>query len=281
MSALVGLACMAPLAAQELPASRVWLAPLEQATPGRPELISASQGYNNQPAFSPDSQEVYFTAEQPDGQTDIWRYVITGRRLEAVNHSPESEYSPTPIPGQVAVSVIRVEADGRQRLWRIDTATETASLLLPHVEPVGYHAWYREDTVALFILGEQFTLHSARIGEAASRLLHTNIGRTLRRHPGTGEVLFVDKNPQPWEIVAIDMARSESRPILPLFPDSEDFEVDGRGGLWTGLGSKLYHCRPGCEGWRLAADLAEFGIGGISRLALSPDGRWLALVAEP
>ena len=281
MAALAGLAYMAPLAAQELPASRVWLVPLDEGMPGKPVMVSPAAGYNNQPAFSADSQALYFTAEQAGGQTDIWRYTIADRRLQAVNHSPESEYSPTPVPGQAAISVIRVEADGRQRLWRIDAATGMASLLLRQVEPVGYHAWYREDAVALFILGEQFTLHRALIGQDGSQSLYSNIGRTLRRHPGTGEVLFVDKNPRPWEITAIDMASGEHRAILPLFPEGEDFEVDGQGGLWTGLDSKLYFCQPGFDAWRLTTDLAEYGITGISRLAVSPDGSWLALVARP
>jgi hypothetical protein len=270
-----------PATAQELPASQVWLAPLAEGLPGQPRLISNGGGYNNQPAFSLDGQEVYFTAEQPGRQTDIWRYTIESQQLGAVNGSAESEYSPTPIPGQSAISVIRVEADSRQRLWRIELDSGQDSLLLPAVEPVGYHTWYREDSVALFILGEQFTLHRAQVGDHPSHRLYANIGRTLRRHPGTGEVLFVDKNSEPWEVAAIDMDTGRRRVLMPLFPDGEDFEVDPGGGLWTGLGSKLYRCEPGCTSWSLAAELAPFGIDGITRLAASPDGKWLALVAAP
>ena len=46
-------------------------------------------------------------------------------------------------------------------------------------------------------------------------------------------------------------------------------------------GSKLFAYAPGDEaGWREVADLVAAGIDGISRLAVSPDGKRLAVVAE-
>jgi hypothetical protein len=49
-----------------------------------------------------------------------------------------------------------------------------------------------------------------------------------------------------------------------------------------GQGSKLFLGSTASNGltWREIADLAGAGVAGITRLALSPDGRWLALVGE-
>lgn len=266
--------------AQDLPATQVWLAPLSDGVPGRPIRVSAASRYNNQPQFSVDSQELFFTAEQPDGQTDIWRYRLADQSLQAVSQSPESEYSPTPMPDASSLSVVRVEPDLRQRLWRISLDDGAAQLLLPEVEPVGYHAWMDANTVVLFLLGESFTLHSATLGAGPSRRLYAHIGRTLRRHPLTGRALFVDKNFIPWQIAEIDWVTASARPLVGLFPGGEDFEVDGEGGFWTGNGPKLYRCPPGGDTWRLASDLSEYGVSDISRLAASPDGLWLALVGR-
>src|SRR6185437_3849623 len=48
----------------------------------------------------------------------------------------------------------------------------------------------------------------------------------------------------------------------------------------TAAGSKLYTLRRGEAAWRQAADLASDGLSHISRLAISPNGHWLALVAD-
>lgn len=48
---------------QELPATGVWLARINDGLPEEPERISPATGYNNQPLFSPDSAFVYYTTE--------------------------------------------------------------------------------------------------------------------------------------------------------------------------------------------------------------------------
>ena len=43
----------------------------------------------------------------------------------------------------------------------------------------------------------------------------------------------------------------------------------------------LYIWRRGQSGWHDAANLTQLGLHGVTRLAFSPDGKWLALVATP
>jgi hypothetical protein len=54
---------------------------------------------------------------------------------------------------------------------------------------------------------------------------------------------------------------------------------DGR--LVTGQGARLLSWRPGETGWSEIADLSASGLSSITRLAVSPDNRWIAIVAEP
>ncbi len=266
--------------AQDLPQTQVWLSKIEHEVPSDPQLISAIDRYNNQPMFSPDGSFVYFTAEQADGQTDIARYEIEKELLSLLNNSPESEYSPTPIPGRNAVSVIRVEPPEQiQRLWSISLAGDDSELLMPNVEPVGYHSWINGSTVAVFILGDSFSLHSATIGDQPSELLADNIGRTIRKHPESGWILFVDKNSEPWSIASIGIDGTRQYEVMRLFPDVEDFEVDQKGRYWMGSGSKLYRSNESITGWDLMADFQTFAINNITRLASSPDGSYLAIVA--
>ena len=265
--------------AQNIPVTEVWLASVQNGFPSQLKKVSDSTGYNNQPMFSEDSHFIYFTSEQ-DGQTDVTEYSIQSGDLRLVLSSPESEYSPTPIPGQEAVSVIRVEPpDQLQRLWSIAIADGASELLMPNVEPVGYHTWLDEQSVAAFILGESFTMHKAVVGDQPSEFLADNIGRTLRTHSHTGHVLFVDKNSEPWTIASFDTGSGRQTTIMNLFPGVEDFETDTAGRFWMGSGSKMYRSSSTQDSWELAVDLREIGIDNITRLAASPDGKYLAIVA--
>jgi len=153
-------------------------------------------------------------------------------------------------------------------------------LLLPDVEPVGYHAWFSEGEVAMFILGESFTLNTASLDTNGSLEVAVNIGRTIRKHPGSNEIVFVDKNSEPWNIAAYQPAAKITRSIMPLFPAGEDFTIDGNGNYWTGNGSRLYRRAPGDERWELMADYSAKGVGNITRLAINPAGTKITFVGN-
>ncbi len=271
------------LCAQALPGNDVWLLSISNGVPAKPLKISSGNGYNNQPHFSADGSRVYYTREMSAGgnsQTDIAAFDTRTSTTRMVNQSTQDEYSPTPIPGRNALSVIQVESDGKQRLWAIDIETGEMELLLSHVEPVGYHAWIDSNAVAMFILGESSTLQTASLDSDAVKLVADNIGRSIRRHSKTGARLFVDKNREPWQIAAYDPDSGQLRGVMPLFPADEHFTIDANGDYWTGNGSKLYRRSAGDRRWQLVADFSTAGLKNISRLAIHLGSQKIALVSD-
>src|SRR5205085_7470855 len=75
--------------------------------------ITNRAGYDNQPSFV--GSTIYYTSQRA-GQTDIYRYE-DGRTVQ-VTATPESEYSAALTPDAKAITVVRVERDSTQRLWR-------------------------------------------------------------------------------------------------------------------------------------------------------------------
>ncbi len=278
------LLCAESVFSQSLPPTNIWLAPLSNGVPGQPTKINPTGGYNNQPHFSTDDTVIYYTREIPGeegvSQTDIAVFHLATNTTSMLTQTTESEYSPTPIPGQNALSVVQVEADQKQRLWAISTDTGEMELILPHAEPVGYHAWLNDHEVAMFILGDSFTLHIGSIGVNESRKVADNIGRTLRKHSHHDGLLFVDKNTEPWQIATYVPATNNISSVMPLFPASEDFTLDGNGNYWTGNGSKLYRRGAGAGRWELMADFSANGVSNISRLAINSGNDKIALVSE-
>ena len=282
--ALFSVAFCSQVIAQGLPATDLWLAKIDSAIPGDPVKISHGDGYNNQPHFSEDGSFIYYTREMPvkgvDAQTDIAAFNTNTSVTTMVNSTPESEYSPTPIPGRNALSVIQADLNQKQFLFAIDIASGNMELLLPDVEPVGYHAWYSEQEVAMFILGDTFTLQTATLKTSGTEIVADNIGRSIRKHPETGEVLFVSKNSEPWQIAAFKPETGTTRIVMPLFPAGEDFTIDATGTYWTGNGSKLYRRSPASHRWELVADFSSSGISHISRLAIHLKSGQMALVSD-
>ena len=250
---------------------------------GAPLNITDRPGYDNQPAFLSDGSGVFFTSVRDDSQADIYRYDIAARRTTRVTTSaPESEYSASPIEAGKAISVIRVERDSTQRLWKVPLVGGEPSVILERVKPVGYHAWADDNTLALFVLGSPNSLQLADVRRGTADTIATNIGRSLHRVPGTRTISFVRKvSPTEWWVESLEVSTRATKRLVRLPEGIEDYAwlpdgsvVCGRGGAllrWSGKAG---------DDWRTIADLSSAGIGGITRLAVSPQGDRLAFVAE-
>ncbi|MDQ7054507.1 MAG: hypothetical protein Q9P14_17075, partial [candidate division KSB1 bacterium] len=136
--------------------------------------------------------------------------------------------------------------------------------------------------VALFVLGEPVTLQIANIRTQETQIFLGQIGRCLRKQPDTTAITFVHKlSDGEWWIKSLRFPKLEFADIVRTLPDSEDFCWTPGGILLMGQGSVLYRFDPRRDKtWQSVADLASFGVHGITRLAISPDGHKLAIVAK-
>lgn len=280
--ALVVCVMMAsPVVAQDPPGTDIYLVSLDKGDMGpvlgEPRKVTDRAGYDNQPHFLNDGSGLLYTSIR-EGQADIYLYDVEKGTHRAITNTFESEYSPTPIPGRKAISVVRVEADERQRLWSFPLAGGEPTLLLADVEPVGYHAWGDERRLALFVLGEPPTLQQVDLGGEA-RVIVENIGRSLHKIPGKDAISFIHKATDPWEVKRLDLVGGKVSTITQAFPGREDLTWSPQGVLWMADGSRLaYHCAS-CGGFQEVADFEAMGIQDITRLAIHPKGKMLAFVA--
>ncbi|WP_456427498.1 hypothetical protein [Rhodocaloribacter sp.] len=274
--------CAAAASAQAPPATDVWLAPMAEGVPTPEAAVNLTDrdGYDNQPSFTPDGQNLLYTSFR-DGQTDIFRIEIATRAIHPVTRTPESEYSPVVMPGGEGISVVRVEADGTQRLWAFAMDGSAPRLVLEDVRPVGYYAWGDDHTLVLFVLGDPPTLQIAdtRTGLAETRV-HA-VGRSIRRIPGTREVSFIRKRSEDyWGVRALNVDTRAVRPIGPTLPGREDHAWTPDGKLLMADGAVLYRWDALTRSWQPLADFSSLGVTNITRLAVHPEGRYLAFVAD-
>ncbi|MVM41282.1 hypothetical protein GO730_32385 [Spirosoma sp. HMF3257] len=250
---------------------------------GKPVNITQRKGYDNQPSFTPDGQQILFTAMHDDGQTDIYRYDLQKKSTTQLTKTPEGEYSPTVTPDQAYFSVIRMEMDKTQRLWKFPiSGTGEPTLILTNVKPVGYHCWLTPDWLALFILGKPNSLQLAHVSTGDTTRIEGSIGRSLHKIPGKNALSFVHKRtPTEWEIKQLDLKTNEITSIAPTLPGSEDFVWTPDGTLLMGQGAILYQLNPkSTKGWTQLSDFSSAGVKQLTRLAIDPKGRKLAVVGQ-
>ncbi|MBA2305536.1 MAG: PD40 domain-containing protein [Acidobacteria bacterium] len=263
------------------------------AVVGKPVNVSNSPGYDNQPSFAPDGTVLYFTSGRGDvaskcgsPQTDIYKFVLQTRELVRVTETPDCEYSPTVTPDGTHLSVVRVEPDGTQRLWRVTLDGKNAEVVLANVKPVGYHAWFDEKTLALFVLGQPATLQIADTGTGKAEVAATNIGQSLQRMPKAG-VSFVQQGGtnenRTLTITQLTTMAGKvvTKPLTAAVAGATQAHVTWTpdGTLLMARGGSLYAWHADRPDWKSIADLLALGLENVTRLAVSPSGDRIAIVA--
>jgi dipeptidyl aminopeptidase/acylaminoacyl peptidase len=282
MIALLGFA--AALGAQPT-TSDIYLARLTvqngRVTVGAPINITNRPGYDNQPSFTPDSRAVLYTSTREDAQSDIYRYDLTAKTINRVTNTPESEYSATVMPDGARFSVIRVERDSAQRLWSFALDGSDPKLVIESLKPVGYHAWLDANTLAMFVLGSPNALVFGDLRTKKLDTLARGIGRSLAKLPNAPGFSFTQTVDSAARVRTLAALGATPVDVVSLPRRVQDLAWLSNGSVLVGSGSKLLSWQPGASAFSEVVDLASAGITDITRLAVSPDGQWLAFVAVP
>jgi dipeptidyl aminopeptidase/acylaminoacyl peptidase len=248
-----------------------------------PQPVATERGYDNQPFYTPDGTRLLFTANRDGKQTDIYEFDRKTRRTRALTTTPEGEYSATVTPDGKGISVIRVEADATQRLWRFDLDGRNPQVVLTEIKPVGYHAWIDADQLALFVLGKPSTLQHARVSTGKASVVAQSIGRSLHRIPNTATISFVHTEaPKDVWVKQFDPATGAIKPLVRVVDGNNERDVTWmpNGTLLMSSGTKVFAWRQGDKEWREVVDIAAHKLGAVTRMAVAPDGRALAIVVN-
>ena len=186
------------------------------------------------------------------------------------------------MPDGKNISVVRVEADGTQRLWKFPLNGGQPSLILEKIKPVGYHLWIDDHTLALFILGTPNTLQIVDLKTGKTETVVANPGRIIRRIPNQNRFSFVHKiSDREWVIKEFDLRMRTSASLTPTLPGVEDYAWLPSGRLLMAKDSKLFSMVPlKDKDWKEVADFSKAGLKGITRIAVSPKGDRITVVAH-
>lgn len=267
----------------QLPDCDIWLLDIKdtagQISFQNPINITNRKGYDNQPTFSPDGKFILYASQRDykHTTTDIYKYNLNTKQTTPLIPTPTSEYSPAFMPDGENISVVLVEKDSTQRLWKLPLDKGEPTCIMRNVDSIGYYCWLNKDSIAIFVLTKPaFTLQIANIYTQQTFVIADSIGRCMKMRDGN--LWFTIKAGHFWNVYEYSF-KSKFAYIKGMI-ESEDFFLRGKYEIWSLSGNSIVS---GYMNSKLGAieivNLEQFGIFKPSRITINPDGKKLAVVS--
>jgi len=247
------------------------------------ENISQNPGYDNQPSFY--SGDTLLFSKTREIQTDISGLSFKDSKSFWINDSRVgSEYSPQRIPGTKDVAAVRLDSIGLQLLYKYDWKTGESSVLVPKLK-VGYFAFLNEERLLAAVLNDTaMDLMLYDLEQNTSKMLVNNVGRSIHKVPGIQSMSYtvVNENKN-IDLYILDLKGEEPKSyfLVALPIGIQDYAWLDENRILLGSGTKLFlYDILGESEWTVIADLPEYQLQNITRVAVNPDATKLALAAD-
>lgn len=230
--------------------------------------LSNNEGYDNQPSFL-DERYIVFASTR-NGQTDIAKYDTQYDSRVWINFTKGGEYTPLKIPNENKISAVRLDLDGKQRLYAYNLKNSESVELIKDLV-VAYYTWYDENTVVSAVIEEDnLNLYVSNIKEGWNRKYATNVGRSFHKIPNSNLVSFISKEDEnQWQIKSLNPVTGETKVIANTIIGVEDIYWLNEKTILSGKGNLLFKLTLKKDNnWKQVADLSTNGITKITRLAV-------------
>lgn len=242
--------------------------------------VSNNPNYDSQPWLTND---ILLYSGTEGNQTEIKSFDLKTKVLNRVNKpTPGGEYSPQRTPDKRRYTAVRLDTTGLQRLYYYDD--QGNSELLIDTLQVAYYAFYDNSTVLTSVLSEnQLDLVLVDLKSKKLDTLLQNSGRSIHKIPGNSGMSYTSVNEEGnLEIFQLDLDSMQSFFITQLPIGVQDYTWLDDSKMVLGSNDSLFlYDLFGNGEWKQIANLSTYRIKNITRLAFSPNGKKLAIVAEP
>ena len=245
-----------------------------------PKNLSNNEGYDNQPSFLNDRYIVF--AASRNGQTDIAKYDTRYDSKSWFNFSEGGEYTPLKIPKKNEISAVRLDTDGKQRLYSYNMSNGNSTELISDLV-VAYYTWFDINTiVSAAIEGDDLNLFVTNLQDNTSIKYVTNVGRSFHRIPNSNLISFIAKEDEnQWQIKSLNPKTGATTLIANTMTAVEDICWLNDNTMLCGKDNLLYKLRLNKDhDWKPITDLSSEGITKITRLSINAESNKLLIAGD-
>ncbi|MUU78203.1 DUF6265 family protein [Winogradskyella endarachnes] len=231
--------------------------------------ISNNEGYDNQPSFL-DERYIIFASTR-NGQTDIAKYDTRYNAKIWINHTEGGEYSPLKIPNKHEVSAVRLDTNGKQRLYTYSLSNGNSTELIEDLV-VAYYNWYNENTIVSAVIEDKdLNLYTSFNSLKSNRKYDTKIGRSIHKIPNSSLVSYISKKDSiTWQIRSLDPLSGKTKFMANTLPMVEDICWLDENTILSGKANRLYKFTLHKDkDWKQIADLSSYDILNITRILVN------------
>jgi hypothetical protein len=269
--------------AAQLPDTDVWVCELRTAKNGSVTIekatnITLRKGYDNQPCFSADAKSLYYSSVRDENQADIYEYQLRKKKIRRVTSTPESEYSPCPVPGSTLLATVVVEADSAQRIHWV-SPLDGGHITKPDPDSVGYYCYLNSDTVVYFKVGSPAQIRLFIHHSGSDQWIGDQPARGIKATNRTG-FYYGLKETNRIVYYRYDLLRGKSLRYATAHESAEDIFYHAKFGLLSSHGTKIVRYDEAREDWADLFDLSRYGIKRISRFVFDSENKTLVVVSH-
>ena len=242
--------------------------------------ISNNEGYDNQPSFFNDRYILF--ASTRNGQTDIAKYDTRYDSKSWLNFTEGGEYTPLKHPVNNEISAVRLDTDGKQRLYRYNGSNGESTELISDLV-VAYYTWYDEHIIVSAVIeDDNLNLFVSNLQDGTNRKYATQVGRSFHRIPNSNLVSFISKeNENQWQIKSLNPLTGATKVIANTMEGVEDICWLDDKTLLSGKDNTLYKLRLQKDNnWKKVTDLSSYHITKITRLAVNAESNKLLIAGD-
>jgi Tol biopolymer transport system component len=243
-------------------------------------MVTNRKGYDNQPYFTPDGRSILYSAVHDSDQADIFRYDLASGVTTRITSTHESEYSPTLSPNGKFITVVRVELDSTQRIWKMKLDGTKPKVLMTEVTDIGYYCWLNKKLMAVWTVGDT-TLSIVKVKEQVLRPIARPAGRSFHLASNLSKIAYIKKSTkkQVHTVMQYNFISGATDTLAATFEGAEDIVSNPSGEVMIGSQGNIYSLLPDIDSdWQLWSSTVEHGVFKFYRMAMSPDGTKLAVV---